>query len=134
MTVTESLDALRSQYIDCQTVAFADISTGMILSASSQEHLNQEHLDALCATASEMLSGNTGARISAVLGNASTTEIQQVIIFEAQEVGVFLRSTHSAADALCCACLPSIDLVRFLKDAQTEFLKLEASLIALDRQ
>lgn len=128
MTITESLDALRGEFSDCLTVAFADISTGMVLSASSQQHLNQEHLDALCLTAAEMLSGDTAQRISSVLGVEADAGIRQAIIFEVSEVGIFLKSANSSVDALCCACLPNIDLPMFLSAAQDKFDELETHL------
>ncbi len=123
MNISESLTALRHKFSDCMTVAFADISTGMVLSSSSQDHLNQEHLDALCATATDMLSGDTARRISTVFDDAS--DVQQAIIFEATEIGIFLKSAHGSSDALCCACRPSIDLAEFLRHAHQHFCDLE---------
>lgn len=126
MDISESLDALRGKFPECMTVAFADISTGMVLASSSQDHLNQEHLDALCTTAADMLSGETAQRIATVfVGNEA---IQQAVIFEKLEVGVFLKSVYSPSDALCCACGTGIDLVEFLHHAKQHFADFETSL------
>ncbi|MDA8747213.1 hypothetical protein N9M66_03275 [Litoreibacter sp.] len=126
MNISDSLDALRGKFSGCLTVAYADISTGMVLSASAQAHLNQEHLDALCTTASEMLAGGTARRFSAVLAGDQEEDIQQAIIFESSEVGLFYKSTSSPNEALCCACLPDIDLAEFSRQARTHFKALEA--------
>lgn len=126
MDISESLEALRGKFPDCMTVAFADISTGMVLASSSQEHLNQEHLDALCATAADMLSGETAQRVSTVFeGDAP---IQHAIIFERAEVGLFLKSLHAPNEVLCCACGSGIDLVAFLRHARHHFADFESCL------
>lgn len=132
MDVTESLDALRGKFADCLTVAFADISTGMVLASSSQDQLNQEHLDALCATATEMLTGKTASRISTVLAQGEPSDIQQAVIYESMEIGVFLKSARTPTDALCCACRPGIGLAEFLEQAHRHFSDLEDCMAEAD--
>ncbi|MDA3856964.1 MAG: hypothetical protein PF480_01665 [Roseovarius sp.] len=99
-------------------MAYADMSTNMILSTSAEIALRQEHINSLCNTAMEMLGGHSTSQLRNVLGGGRDTDIFQVIIIEPTEVGIFLRSTTSPTEALCCVCSPSINLGPFLAGAR----------------
>ena len=113
MNIAERLDSMRKAFPAFSTLAYADISTGMILYASAESELRQEHLDALCATAVEMLQGAAATQVAQALGAEDAGDIHEAIIMEPGEIGIFLKSTCNPADALCCVGRPSIDLAAF---------------------
>ncbi|WP_073200706.1 hypothetical protein [Roseovarius marisflavi] len=80
--------------------------------------LRQEHLNSLCKTAVDILGGQSSSHLCSVLGGGGDTDIFQVIIIEPTEVGIFLKSTTSPTDALCCVCSPSIKLQAFIAGAR----------------
>ena len=118
MNLAEKLDGLRLKYPECKTLAFADVSTGMVLYASADESLKQEQLDSLCGTAVEMLSGSIAMRVGEAISEQSSTGIFQAIIIERDEVGIFLKSMSNPVDALCCVCTSDIALGAFIKEAR----------------
>lgn len=118
MNITERLDCVRQEFPECQVVAYADISTNMILSTSAAIELRQEHVDSLCDIAVDVLGGQSSSPLRGVLGGHSGSDVFQVIIIEPAEVGVFLRSTTSPIEALCCVCSPLIDLGKFIAGAR----------------
>lgn len=114
MNLAEKLDCVRQEFPECRMVAYADISTNMILSTSSAMELRQEHLDSLCDIAVDMLCGQSSSHLRGALGGSSDADVFQVIIIEPTEVNVFLRSTTSPMEALCCVCSPLINLGKFI--------------------
>jgi len=124
MTITERLECVRLEFPECKTVAYADISTNMVLSTSAEIALRQEHINSLCNTAVEMLGGHSTSQLRNVLGEGRDTDVFQVIIIEPTEVGIFLRSTMRPTEALCCVCSPSIKLGPFLAGARRHLDKI----------
>lgn len=118
MNIAERLDCVRQEFPECQMVAYADISTNMILSISAPIELRQEHLDSLCGIAADMLGGQSSSHLRRALGGSSDACVFQVIIIEQKEVEVFLRSTTNPKEALCCVCSPLINLGEFIAGAR----------------
>ena len=116
MKIADRLDHLRIEFPGCSTLAYADISTETVLASSSEGGLRQDHLNDLCATAVEMFATPSTTALRDVVGTAGDHDncIFQVIIMDAQQIGVFVRSTNSPTDALCCVCDPSLDIPAFL--------------------
>ncbi|MEM6594194.1 MAG: hypothetical protein AAF672_05340 [Pseudomonadota bacterium] len=127
MSIKQELDQLRQRFPDCMIAAFADLSTGMVLSASHQSTLRQEHLDALCATGSDMLQGETSSAIVDGLAHTAGRPIVESILLNPNEVGVFLAAPDLGVDALCCACKPGIEIGQFLERAKDTFETILAS-------
>jgi hypothetical protein len=109
--VIDSLAALVKAYPQARVVAFADLSSNMILASQGPRVVTQEHLERLCQEARKSFDdplfslaleayGEPGAAIQ--LGEA--------------ELKVFLRSDVEPADALCCVCQHGIDLNGFVTD------------------
>ena len=109
--VGDELDALRGKYEGCTAIAFADLSTKMILVTDSESNLPREALDSLCAEAALLL----GAKGKPVLAD-SPVDIASVAI--AGQLRVFLRSEQEPNDVLCCICGPVMDADAFVADAQ----------------
>jgi len=118
MNITERLDCVRQEFPECQLLAYADISTNMILSTSGAMELRQEHLDSLCDIAVDVLGGQSSSHLRSLLEGRSGATVFQVIIIEPTEVHVFLRSTASLKEALCCVCSPLINLGEFISGAR----------------
>lgn len=118
MNITERLDRLRQDFPDCETVAYADLSTQMVLAWSARAPQRQEVLNALCADAVDMLDGVPNDALSDVLGHAEAAMVHQVILLDADQIGVFLRSTQSPFDALCCLCAPTVDTCALIAGAR----------------
>ena len=108
--VVDELDALREKHRGCTALAFADLSTKMILVTDSGSNLRREALDALCAEAALLLGANGeppfGDRPSDKATVATTAQLR-----------VFLRAEQEPNDVLCCICGPKMDADAFVADA-----------------
>ena len=109
--VVDELDALRDRFDGCKTIAFADLSTQMILVTDSGSNLPRETLDNLCAQAAQML--GTNGRL--FLGNK---ESSAAALANNEGLRVFVRANQEPNDVLCCICEPTVDAGAFLADAR----------------
>lgn len=105
--VTETLDILHDQFPGCQTLAFADLSTQMVLVTNSSGTDSRETLDALCAEAA-LAFGTAGVP---ALGTCAT---HTIFVSTADQLHIYLRDTKEPGDALCCLCRHDIALDRFV--------------------
>ncbi|MCY4336366.1 MAG: hypothetical protein OXC60_17055 [Litoreibacter sp.] len=128
MSIKQELDQLRQRFPDCMIAGFTDLSTGMVLSASHQENLRQEHLDALCATGADMLRGDTSCAIAESLSPDPDAPIVEAVLLNPNEVGIFFSAPDHGVDALCCACTPAIPIARFTDAARESFMTILAVL------
>ncbi|EBA13758.1 hypothetical protein [Roseobacter sp. CCS2] len=108
--VVDELDALRERFEGCTALAFADLSTKMILVTDSNSNLRREALDVLCAEAALLL----GANGTPALGEQPS---DRAAVASASQLRVFLRSEQEPNDVLCCICLPNLDADAFVTDA-----------------
>ncbi len=109
MGVADSLSSVTKTFPKARVVAFADLSSRMILASVGAEDTTQERLDQLCKQ----------ARVSYddPLFNLSVEafgEPHGAIVLDTTGVRVFVRSETEAADALCCICDHGIDLEAFV--------------------
>jgi hypothetical protein len=96
------LDQFFMKVPGCETLAFVDLKTLMVLLTNSDSSEGQETLNAMCKEAKTVLqNGNIG------------------IICTDEQFHLFLRSEHEPTDALCCICNLSVDLNEFLPAAQS---------------
>lgn len=109
--VVDELDRLRASFAECGTIAFADLSTQMVLVTDSAADLPREALDRLCGEASLML----GAGKSPAPGHTDGTT---AVVSQAEGLRIFMRASDVPSDALCCVCAPGLDLTAFLADAR----------------
>ena len=116
MGIADQLAVMRDDFPQCRSVTFADLSSGLVLCASTQVKLRQERLDALCDRARALLSGPGAAAAAAVLGAAP----DEAVLDEAGMLLVFVRSPVEPDEALCCECEPGIDLNAFTARAAHE--------------
>lgn len=120
MTIVNTLNTLRRRFDGVSTLAFVDLSTQMVLCTSSDDAPDQEYLDALCATAVEMLAGEVAAQMSPVIAPESAAPIQHAIIMQDSDIAVFVRSALCLDDAICAVCAPTIDVPRLIPDLSAE--------------
>lgn len=109
MGVNESLGAVTKAFPQARLVAFADLSSRMILSSAGSLATTQEHLDRLCDQARASFDDPLFSLSVEAFG-----EPQGAVVMGTDAVRVFLRSDTEPSDALCCICDHSIDLVAFV--------------------
>lgn len=109
MSVNESLGAVGKAFPQARLVAFADLSSRMILSSSGTLSTTQEHLDKLCDQARASFDDPLFSLSVEAFG-----EPNGAVVMGPDNLRVFLRSEFEPADALCCICDHSIDLPAFV--------------------
>ena len=109
MRVTEALNAMRSEIPGCSLVAYADLSTQLVLSASAATKPGQERLDALSSAAVLALKGALADGAAALWDEPSSGADKAMLLTNA-EARVFLKSPGAASEALICVCPADADL------------------------
>ncbi|MCX7287188.1 MAG: hypothetical protein NTW20_06405 [Rhodobacterales bacterium] len=109
MGVVDSLGDLIKAYPMARVVAFADLSSSMILASKGAEDVTQEHLDLLCRQARASFDDPLFSLSVDAFG-----EPHGAIVLGEDSLRVFLRSETEPADAICCICDHSIDLAAFV--------------------
>ncbi len=110
MSVARQLDDLRASLPGCSLVVFGDLFSQVTLCVSAQGKHPQEHLDALCATAGNLLSGPAAQSAATALGMPDASALKQAVILGQSDMQVFLRSPVEEADVLCCVSSPDGDI------------------------
>ncbi len=109
MAIIDSLGAVIKAYPQTRLVAFADLSSSMILASQGQDDVTQEYLDRLCQQARTSFDDPLFSLSVEAFG-----EPRAALIMGADGIRLFLRSETEPADALCCICDHSIDLPGFV--------------------
>lgn len=109
--VADKLDALQNKFAGCETIAFADLSTQMILVTNSSTEYRRETLDQLCAEAALTLGGRNRPLLGDQPGNAA-------FVATGSQLRIFLRASQEPTDVLCCVCAPDTDIDAFLAEAR----------------
>lgn len=99
--VQEVLDAVCETFDSCETLAYADLSTRLVLATNSETDQRRDALNALCAQAEVVLEG----------GNIS-------VIATASGFRLFLRDHSEPMDGLICLCGLQTDMAKFIPVAQ----------------
>ena len=109
MSVNEELDELRAGVSGCDVAALVDLSTTMGLSTCAALRMPQEELDALAATARDVL---TGPMADAALGvdGADAPEATQGLLATVSDTRAFFSAGSGRHEALICVCRPEADL------------------------
>lgn len=126
MEVSEKLGSLRSAFAECELVALADISTGLVLCANSDETRPREELDAFCAQASSLLDGATARDCLAAVRDEAKPAPQQALSLADGRLSLFLRSPLIPTDVLCCICRPNVDLAKLVERGRTYLIDIAA--------
>lgn len=116
MSVSEALDELRAEIPGCSLVAFADLSSKIVLTASAATNPAREELDALSMAAHLALDGAVAQGAAPVLGEESSGT---AMLLSASEARVFMRSPGENPEALICVCAPDCNLEVVVDCART---------------
>ena len=119
MSVSDALDALRSEIPGCSLVAFADLSSKIVLTASSASKPAREELDALSVAAHLTLDGAVGEGAAPVWANQSDALPETAMLLSASEARVFMRPPGENPEAIICVCAPDCDLEAVVDCART---------------
>jgi hypothetical protein len=109
VAVAETLGAVVKAFPQAKLVAFADLSSRMILTTAGPMSITQEHLDRLCDQARASFDDPLFSLSVEAFG-----EPHGSIVMGTDGLRLFLRSDTEPADAICCICDHSIDLAAFL--------------------
>jgi hypothetical protein len=104
MSVAERLNGARDEFSGCEVLAFADLSTGLVLCSSSVRKRPQEWFDQMCQAAIDLLDGEFARQASGLLTAEGAVEVRQAIQVVDGELRLFLRSESAPSEALCCVC------------------------------
>jgi hypothetical protein len=118
----DQLNDLRETTPGCVVVAFADLSSSIMLCASSAIKQPQERLDSISSNAVGLLTGKTSQTVSSVLGTTTEPHVYEAIALNNENIQIFLRSREEVNDALCCICSIDVDSEAFMGRAR-EVLK-----------
>ena len=108
--VVDELNAFREANPGCQLLAFADLSTNMILVTDSKTSHPREVLDALCDEAATLLGRRGKAALGEVPSNSAVWATQA-------SLRVFLRAPDEPNDVLCCVCAPNVNVGKLMANA-----------------
>ena len=109
--VAEVLDKLHDRYPGCETLAFADLSTKMVLITNSTTTFRREGLDSLCSEAA--LAFGTGGAPTIGENDAMTA-----FVATRDQLRIYIRDAREPNDALCCVCSHDVAVDSFLNDAR----------------
>ncbi len=109
MGVVEQLASVTAAYPQVRAVAFADLSSSMVLASQGRANVTQEHLDRLCREARTSFDDQLFGLSVQAFG-----EPHSAIVLGPDSLRVFLRSEDDPADAICSVCDHDIDLAGFL--------------------
>ena len=122
MGVVEQVQLVAKAFPLARVVAFADLSSRMILCSAGSEDLTQEHLDRLCRDAMASFDDPLASLAVEAFGDA-----QGALMIDAEAVRVFLRSEVEQSDVMCCICDHGIDLGGFVATLRSTLEQIGAS-------
>lgn len=108
-------------YPQARVVAFADLSSRMILASQGNQVVTQENLDALCEQARTSFDDPLFSLSVEAFG-----EPHAAMVLALDGVQIFLRSETEPGDALVCICDHSIDLAGFVAKIRETLEKISA--------
>lgn len=95
---SDELDEIQRQVPACNTLAYADLSTEMVLITNSDTPLERHGLNRLCSEA------------VLLLGAGGATRTQSALVSTQDEIRFFLRSDLHPTDVLICVGGSDLDL------------------------
>jgi len=87
--------------------------------------MSRGQLDTLCAAAIELLDGKQTSFASATLDPGEHPKVQEALFMEDGLLNVFVRSSVVSTEALCCICVPEIEIDAFIDRACSELAKFD---------
>lgn len=99
--VQEALNAVCESFDGCETLAYADLSTQLVLATNAAAPQTREKLNALCAEAEMVLEGGH----IGVVGSSTGFRL-------------FFRDVAEPTEGLICVCSLSADVAKLMPAAQ----------------
>ncbi|MEM7718206.1 MAG: hypothetical protein AAF222_03325 [Pseudomonadota bacterium] len=116
MDITAELDAMRADVQGCALVAYADLSSQLVLCTSAASNPAQEEMNALSKAAQLALDGEFAAGAAPSWGGEAPAEVS--VLMTGAEARLFLRAPNNPTEALMCVCAPDIDLEAAVAEAR----------------
>lgn len=110
VSIKEDFADFLRQFPACSVVAFADLSTGMILAADTRERLAQEKLDSLCNSALQALTGRVSTAIAKAGAQKGEQAVNKCAVGYKDRLECYIRAPASADEALCLVLATDCDL------------------------
>lgn len=101
MPIDNILSDFRNRFRECYAVAFADISTSMVLATSASKHLDQEFWDGMAERAVLHLNTGISDSIAECLNPGTTNKLTFAIFTDNSNCQVFMRSSLDPEFAIC---------------------------------
>lgn len=122
MDITAELDAIRAEMQGCTLVAYADLSSQLVLCTSAAAKPAQEEMNALSKAAQLALDG-AYAEGAAPSWNA-TAPAELSVLMTGSEARLFLRAPENPVEALMCVCAPDTDLEAAVTQARAALARI----------
>lgn len=121
MGVVECLALMCKEFPQTRVIAFADLSSSVVLASQGRANVTQEHLNQLCRQARASFDDPLFALSVEAFGEPNIA-----VVMDPDAVRVFLRSETDPADAICCICDHGIDLAAFVARVRQTLGQLDA--------
>lgn len=120
MSIADDLDRLRQAVPGCDWAAYADLSSGLVLSVSAERRPPQEALDALPRRAAELLDAAAPAAALQV------TATEEAVEMSPGRTALYLRSRAEPVEALCCVGSAGMDVAGLVTEARAALRRIDA--------
>ena len=101
MSIGKELADFGERFPACVIVAFADLSTGMILASDTRTKVTQEKLDLLCEAAFQGVTGRVPTAILQEFSQYGHLTISKNVVSQSGTTQGFIRAPAPAQEALC---------------------------------
>jgi hypothetical protein len=119
VTMSEELAAFRDRMPGCSIVAFADLSTGMVLASDTAQKITQEKLDALCADAHAALIGAQRVSLARAFEPHSPQTPDVAVTATRAAKLCFVRAPAASEEALCIVLSPQVAVMPVIEAAKS---------------
>lgn len=126
MNVTDELDEMRTGLAGCSLVAFADLSSQLVLCTSAVSKPVQEELNALSQAADLALNGAVAESASGVWSDNAEPPAETAMLLTGSEARVFLRAPGNPNEALVCVCAPDVPLDTVVNSGRNTLDRIQA--------
>lgn len=101
MTIGEELTGFLERFPACLAVAYADLSTGMVLASRTVEKMAQEKLDALCEIGRDCLLGANASRVLDAFSDPQSRRVHVALHSDTTGFRCFVKVPDPESEAIC---------------------------------
>ncbi|MEO9649998.1 MAG: hypothetical protein ABJ360_20105 [Roseobacter sp.] len=95
------LNDFLDRFPECLAVAYADLSTGLVLASRSIEQMAQEKLDALCEIGRDCLLGENAVAVSQAFANPQQKNPNVAWYADSAGIKCFIKAPDPEVEAIC---------------------------------